>query len=132
MIEPRVRQIGLIVTDVFPVALPTRQGFGRVVLEKAVAQDFKEQPTIRFDPSGLSYEFNARLSVVSVGNTDGSYEAQHYRNQAVELRKIADSTTDDTMRKRLLKNATSCEQIALAFDTAATAVRGHARHANNM
>lgn len=55
-----------------PVAPPTRQGFGRIVLEKAVAQDFKDQPTMRFDPGGVSYEINARLSVVAVGDTDGS------------------------------------------------------------
>jgi len=112
------------------VSPPTRQGFGRIVLEKAVAQDFKEQPTIRFDPGGLSYEINARLSVVSVGNTDGSYEAQHYRDQALELRKIADGTVDDTMRKRLLKNATSCEQIAVAFDTTASGVQVHFKEAS--
>ena len=107
-----------------PVAPPTQQGFGRIVLEKAVAQDFKEQPTIKFDPSGLSYEINARLSLVAVGNTDGSYEAQHYRNQAVELRKLADSTADDTMRKRLIQNATSCEQVAAAFDKTEVRIQG--------
>jgi hypothetical protein len=46
-------------------------------------------------------------------------EAQHYREQAVELRKIADSTSDDTTRKSLLKNVTSCEQMALALDKVA-------------
>jgi two-component sensor histidine kinase len=49
-----------------PVAPRTYQGFGRIVLEKAVEQDFGEEPTIRFEPEGLSYEIDARLSVVAV------------------------------------------------------------------
>jgi PAS domain S-box-containing protein len=36
-----------------PVLPPTRRGFGRVVLEKAVAQDFGEEPIITFAPAGL-------------------------------------------------------------------------------
>jgi PAS domain S-box-containing protein len=52
-----------------PVSPPTHQGFGRTVLEKAVAQDFGEEPTIRFEPEGLSYEIDARLSVVAVGSS---------------------------------------------------------------
>jgi two-component sensor histidine kinase len=52
-----------------PVSPPTHQGFGRIVLEKAVAQDFGEEPTIRFEPEGLSYEIDARLSVVAVGSS---------------------------------------------------------------
>ena len=54
-------------------------------------------------------------------------EAQHYRDQAAELRKIVDGTSDDIMRKRLLKNATSCEQMAVALDTIVTAVRAHSK-----
>ena len=54
-------------------------------------------------------------------------EARHYREQAEELRKIADSTSDEIMRKRLLKNVTSCEQMAVALDTIATAVRAQAK-----
>ena len=52
-------------------------------------------------------------------------EAQHYREQAAELRKIADSTPDETMRNSLLKNVTSCEQMAVALDKVARADRGH-------
>jgi two-component sensor histidine kinase len=47
------------------VARPTRQGFGRILLEKAVAQDFDAQPKIRFAPEGLIYEIDAPLSVVA-------------------------------------------------------------------
>jgi hypothetical protein len=54
-------------------------------------------------------------------------EAQHYREQAAELRKIAYSAPDDIMRIRLLKNATSCEEMAVALDTIATTVRAHAK-----
>jgi PAS domain S-box-containing protein len=52
-----------------PVALPTRHGFGRILLEKAVASDFDAQPEIRFAPEGLIYEIDAPLSVVAAGLT---------------------------------------------------------------
>jgi two-component sensor histidine kinase len=50
-----------------PVVPPTRQGFGRVMLEKAVAQEFGVPAKIDFAPEGLSYEINAPLSVVKAG-----------------------------------------------------------------
>jgi two-component sensor histidine kinase len=43
------------------VARPTRQGFGRILLKKVVAQDFDGQPKIRFAPEGLIYEIDAPL-----------------------------------------------------------------------
>jgi two-component sensor histidine kinase len=46
------------------VVSPTHQGFGRVVLERAVAHDFAASPAIRFAPEGLSYEIDAPLSAV--------------------------------------------------------------------
>jgi two-component sensor histidine kinase len=52
-----------------PVAPPTRQGFGRILLEKAVASDFDAQPEIRFAPEGLIYQIDAPLSVVAAGLT---------------------------------------------------------------
>ncbi len=52
------------------VILPTRQGFGRTVLEKAAAEDFGAQPKISFAPAGLTYEIDAPLSVV-VANSAG-------------------------------------------------------------
>ena len=55
-------------------------------------------------------------------------EAQHYREQAAELRKIADSTPDETMRKSLLKNVSSCEQMAVALDSIAPGDRAHPTH----
>jgi PAS domain S-box-containing protein len=54
-----------------PVAPPTRQGFGRVLLEKAVAQEFGVPPMIRFAPEGLIYEIDAPLSVVVAATSQG-------------------------------------------------------------
>lgn len=48
-----------------PVAAPTRHGFGRVLIEKAVAQDFGAPPNIEFTSEGLSYEIDAPLSAVA-------------------------------------------------------------------
>ena len=44
-----------------PVVPPTRQGFGRILLERAAAQEFGA-PKVRFAPEGLSYEIDAPLS----------------------------------------------------------------------
>jgi two-component sensor histidine kinase len=52
-----------------PVAPPTRQGFGRILLEKAVASDFDVQPKISFAPEGLIYEIDTPLSVVTADLT---------------------------------------------------------------
>lgn len=54
-----------------PVAPPIRQGFGRILLEKAVAHDFDAQPKIRFAPEGLMYEIDAPLSVLAAGSAGG-------------------------------------------------------------
>lgn len=51
-----------------PVVPPIRQGFGSILLEKVVAQDFRAQPTIRFAPEGLSYAIDAPLPMMIVGN----------------------------------------------------------------
>jgi PAS domain S-box-containing protein len=53
-----------------PVVLPTRQGFGRTLLEKAAAMDFGAPPKLRFMPEGLIYEIDAPLSVVT-GSASG-------------------------------------------------------------
>jgi hypothetical protein len=50
---------------------PTRQGFGRIILEKAVAQEFGAPPKVRFAPEGLSYEIDAPLSVVAAAAPAG-------------------------------------------------------------
>jgi two-component sensor histidine kinase len=50
-----------------PVVPPARQGFGRILLERAVAQEFGAQPTISFAPEGLSYEVDAPLSDIVAG-----------------------------------------------------------------
>lgn len=46
------------------VAAPTRKGFGRTLLEDAVAQDFGQAPTITFAADGLIYEIECALDVV--------------------------------------------------------------------
>lgn len=54
-----------------PVAPPTRKGFGSIITEKVVAQDFGAQPTIKFAPEGFSYEIDAPLIAItakSAGN----------------------------------------------------------------
>jgi PAS domain S-box-containing protein len=48
-----------------PVKPPAGQGFGRVLIEQAAAQDFQSSPQIRFAPEGLSYEIDAPLSAVA-------------------------------------------------------------------
>ena len=48
-----------------PVLPPTREGFGRILLEKAALQEFGGPAKIEFAPEGLSYEINALLSVVT-------------------------------------------------------------------
>jgi two-component sensor histidine kinase len=50
---------------------PTRQGFGRMLLEKVVAQEFGVPPKVRFAPDGLSYEIDAPLSVVAAASAAG-------------------------------------------------------------
>lgn len=66
-----------------PVAPPTRQGFGRTLLEKAAAQDFGAQPKINFAPDGLSYEIDTPLSVVAAASAVqwGGAAALERRNQ---------------------------------------------------
>jgi two-component sensor histidine kinase len=49
-----------------PVTAPSRRGFGRMVLERGVAQDFSAPPEIRFAPEGLIYEIDAPLSLIAV------------------------------------------------------------------
>jgi PAS domain S-box-containing protein len=49
-----------------PVVPPTRQGFGRILIEKAAAQDFGARPKISYAPEGLSYEIDAPLSAMVV------------------------------------------------------------------
>jgi PAS domain S-box-containing protein len=49
-----------------PVIPPTRQGFGRTLLEKVVAQEFGAQPKINFAPDGIRYEIDAPLAIVVV------------------------------------------------------------------
>ncbi len=54
-----------------PVAPPTRQGFGRMLLEDAVAQDFQALPRIDFAPDGLIYQIEAPLSAIMASRAGG-------------------------------------------------------------
>jgi two-component sensor histidine kinase len=56
-----------------PVTPPAHRGFGRMVLEKAAAQDFGVSPKITFAPDGVSYEIDALLSVVAAGSSAGDH-----------------------------------------------------------
>ncbi|HZL31526.1 MAG TPA: PAS domain S-box protein [Pseudolabrys sp.] len=51
-----------------PVKPPTREGFGRILLEKVVAQDFGAKPKVSFAPEGLDYEIHAPLSVMAASS----------------------------------------------------------------
>jgi PAS domain S-box-containing protein len=51
------------------VRKPARQGFGRLLVEKAAAQAFSAEPKISFDPEGLAYEIEAPLSAIAGGST---------------------------------------------------------------
>lgn len=56
-----------------PVRPPIRQGFGRMLLEQAVTQDFQALPRIDFAPDGLIYEIEAPLPImVAAGTIRGS------------------------------------------------------------
>ena len=49
-----------------PVVPPSREGFGRMVLEKAAEAAFGAAPKISFAPEGLRYELDVLLSDISV------------------------------------------------------------------
>ena len=56
-----------------PVVVPTRTGFGSLLLERLASQDFGAQPKITFAPGGLSYSIDASPCQSS---TTGEYEKQ--------------------------------------------------------
>jgi PAS domain S-box-containing protein len=47
-----------------PVAAPTRQGFGRTLIEKAAAQELGVRPKMEFAPEGLRYQIDAPLEAI--------------------------------------------------------------------
>jgi hypothetical protein len=51
-----------------PVVVPTRKGFGSILLEKLASQDFGAQPKITFALHGLSYLIDASLPAMTAGN----------------------------------------------------------------
>jgi len=51
-----------------PVAVPSRKGFGSMLLEKLALQDFGAQPKITFAPHGFSYSIDAPLPAITAGN----------------------------------------------------------------
>lgn len=48
-----------------PMRAPTRQGFGRVVLEKIAAREFNCTPDMQFAPAGLLYRLDIPLAVLT-------------------------------------------------------------------
>ena len=50
------------------VVVPTRKGFGSILLEKLASQDFGAPPTITFAPHGLTYSIDASLPTMTAGN----------------------------------------------------------------
>ena len=60
-----------------PVVAPTRQGFGRVVLEKLVLAEFGIAPAVNFDSGGLRYELDVPLAaIVAAGVERGAMAGQ--------------------------------------------------------
>ncbi len=53
-----------------PVAPPSRQGFGTLLLTKAGAQDFGCSPQVSYAPEGLVYAIDVPASVISDGDPD--------------------------------------------------------------
>jgi PAS domain S-box-containing protein len=51
-----------------PVFVPSRKGFGSILLERLASQDFGAQPTITFAPHGLSYSIDASLPAMTAGD----------------------------------------------------------------
>jgi PAS domain S-box-containing protein len=51
-----------------PVVVPTRKGFGSLLLERLASQDFGAQPKITFAPGGMSYSIDASLPNMTAGN----------------------------------------------------------------
>jgi two-component sensor histidine kinase len=49
------------------VVVPTRKGFGSILLEKLASQDFGAQPRMTFAPLGLSYSIDASLPAMTTG-----------------------------------------------------------------
>jgi two-component sensor histidine kinase len=45
-----------------PVALPARHGFGRVLIEQAVAHELGGRARLEFGPQGVSYALEADLA----------------------------------------------------------------------
>lgn len=50
------------------VVVPTRKGFGSVLLERLATQDFGAQPNITFAPGGVRYSIDASLAKMIAGN----------------------------------------------------------------
>jgi PAS domain S-box-containing protein len=51
-----------------PVVTPTRRGFGRTLVEKAVGKEFGTRPQITFNPQGLVYEIDVDLPAISISS----------------------------------------------------------------
>jgi PAS domain S-box-containing protein len=55
-----------------PVVVPTRMGFGSLLLEKLASQDFGAQPIVRFAPHGLNYSIDTSLPIIIAESMTGS------------------------------------------------------------
>lgn len=53
-----------------PVTPPIQSGFGRTVLERLAASDFKAAPVIAFEQTGLIYRFEAPLDAIADPDAD--------------------------------------------------------------
>jgi two-component sensor histidine kinase len=52
------------------VTHPKQTGFGRTLIEGAIAQDFGAEPVLEFDPEGFRYLIHAPLSVIAEAALD--------------------------------------------------------------
>ena len=55
-------------------------------------------------------------------------QAQHYRERAAELQRIADSAPHGAARDNMIQNIAEYEKMAGALDTVAPADRAHPKH----
>jgi PAS domain S-box-containing protein len=73
-----------------PVVVPTRKGFGSLLLEKLASQDFGAPPKIVFAPDGLSYSIDASLPAMTAGS-----ERTNLLRSSDYSRPLSDSSPSD-------------------------------------
>jgi PAS domain S-box-containing protein len=55
------------------VAPRTHRGFGSLVLERVISQDFKAPPTVDFAPEGLTYALDVSLSAIAASEAQSDH-----------------------------------------------------------